>query len=102
MKRPKKYTSRKGWRSHPAVLMWEGYEVALRQYYNLVVDEWVARGYNNTMRSAPITKPVTYPKWLGWDVFHKSHQSNLVRKDADYYKSTFPGVSPDLPYVWPE
>ena len=30
-----------------------------------------------------------------------SHRSSLVRKDPDRYGPRFPGVPPDLPYVWP-
>jgi hypothetical protein len=55
------------------------------------------------------------PPWFGDEAFHRSHQSNLLRKartmtdDAmeilqmsrDYYDPHFPGVPDDLPYVWP-
>lgn len=30
---------KKGWRNHPAVLMWKGYEESLKYYYNLCVYE---------------------------------------------------------------
>ena len=32
---------------------------------------------------------------------HLSHQSNLVRKDREFYAPLFPGVPDDLPYIWP-
>ena len=38
---------------------------------------------------------------MGAKAFHLSHQSNLVRKDATFYGPLFPGVGPDLEYVWP-
>jgi hypothetical protein len=41
------------------------------------------------------------PTWMGNDEFHLSHQSNLVRKFPEHYGPQFPGVSPDLEYVWP-
>ena len=41
------------------------------------------------------------PPWLGDPALHRSHQSNLVRKDPAFYKERFPDVPDDLPYVWP-
>ena len=41
------------------------------------------------------------PPWLGEDRFHLSHQSALVRKDPAHYRTYFPDVPDDLPYVWP-
>lgn len=32
-----------GWRSHPAVKMWRGYEGMLWLYGQTMIDEWVAR-----------------------------------------------------------
>ena len=40
-------TDTKGWRNHPITKMWKGYEDALKMYFNLCVEEWVSRGYNN-------------------------------------------------------
>jgi len=34
--------------------------------------------------------------------FTLSHQSNLLRKDPEFYRPVFgPDVPDDLPYVWP-
>ena len=41
------------------------------------------------------------PPWLGDDAFHRSHQSNLVRKLPEHYGDLFPDVPDDLPYIWP-
>jgi len=38
-----------GWLNHPAVIMWEGYEQALKEYYNTMVMVWEEKGYNNSM-----------------------------------------------------
>lgn len=91
--------SYKGWKNHPAALMWRGYENALKYYYNCCVKEWVRRGYKNTMRLEVVDFPIEYPNWLGDVDFHKSHQSNLLRK-SDYYQYFF-NVPSDLPYIWP-
>jgi hypothetical protein len=41
------------------------------------------------------------PPWIGDAGFHRSHQSNLVRKDPEFYRPFFPDVPDDLPYLWP-
>ena len=39
----------KGWTNHPATKMWRGYEEALCLYKDLCIQEWMERGYKNTM-----------------------------------------------------
>ena len=94
----------RGWTTHPAVKMWDGYSPLLMSYFNACVDEWVRRGYKNTMSKYNIGEIpfCPLPWWHGDEEFHKSHQSNLVRKDPEFYSVRFPGVPPDLPYLWPE
>jgi hypothetical protein len=79
--------------------MWRGYKDALAVYHNTMIDEWVARGYNNTMAKLPVWK-VELPPWWGDEEVHASHRSNLLRKDAAFY-SQYGWTEPDnLPYVW--
>jgi hypothetical protein len=40
------------------------------------------------------------PYWFGDDEFHRSHQSNLLRKDLDFYSKHFIGVPDTLAYKW--
>lgn len=94
----------KGWVNHPATKMWRGHEQALCDYGIAVCDEWIARGYNDTMRQRFVDVRQTLPDcptptWVGNNAFHRSHQSNLKRKDPDYYKFDVPN---DLPYEWNE
>jgi len=91
-----------GWQNHPAVNMWRGYENALALYHNIVILTWIGKGYNNNMKLLPVVTPVEMPHWLGWKKFHRSHQSNLLRKDFKYYEQHFVGVKAWLGYVWPE
>lgn len=93
--------ARRGWRSHPAVQMWRGYEDALRLYMNTIIAEWIRRGFRNTMTLEPLDGPPTMPPWLGDPAFHAAHRGNLLRKDSDYYGQFGWSESPDLPYVWP-
>lgn len=90
-----------GWRNHPAVLMWRGYEPALYEYGRIVCVEWRERGYKDTLLDKFPVEPVVYPSWLGDPDFHRSHQANLVRKFAEHYRQYFPDVDETLPYHWP-
>lgn len=94
-------TSKTGWRNHPAVKMWRGYEDALAWYHNTMIVEWIARGYKNTMPLIDIDwDALRLPPFVGVHRFHASHRSNLLRKDYEYY-SRFGWDEPaDLPYVW--
>ena len=94
-------TKTKGWINHPATKMWCGYENALKHYFNICVDEWKKRGYNNNMRYEAIKGDIIMPPWLGGRNFHKSHKSNLLRKLPDHYNKHFKDIPDDLPYIWP-
>jgi hypothetical protein len=107
-----------GWKHHPAVLMWAGYELALASYGLAICAEWVARGRADTCAAtmaadlsaaglpAPTPQSALHsgtqlPSWLGDARLHRSHQASLVRKDPSFYAPRFPDADPDLPYFWP-
>lgn len=100
-----------GWRNHPVAKMWRGYLPALTKYALVVTDAWIARGHADTVRPQVLLfapevdalpqDALELPPWIGDDAFHRSHQSNLVRKDPAFYAELFPGVPDDLPYLWP-
>ena len=108
--------SAKGWRNHPAVNMWRGHELALCDYGLSMCTEWRARGYNDNLTEQFLNSSVelmkelaehagdiveaTIPAWLGDDRLHLSHQSNLIRKDYEYYKLKFPNAPEGLAYFW--
>lgn len=93
----------KGWVNHPATVMWRGHEQALIHYGRTMCDEWLARGFNDTLRDRFDAELTTLyydkPWWLGYEPLHISHRSNLYRKDANYY-SIFGDEPRDLAYVW--
>jgi Pyrimidine dimer DNA glycosylase len=101
--------SPKGWRAHPVVLMWRGFEAMLAEYQTAICREWVGRGFRDTcaakttglLLEAGLPTSSDPPPWLGDSALHLSHQSNLIRKDPEVYAARFPGVPADLPYVWP-
>jgi hypothetical protein len=89
-----------GWSRHPAVNMWRGHINALKLYYNLCIDEWVRRGYQNKMMKMKISGKISYPPWFGRKDFHAAHRSNLLRKDPVFYSQYGWTEPPDLPYRW--
>ena len=95
----------RGWRNHPAVRMWRGYERALLAYGIAICDEWDRRGFPDTVRTKLAahrrTGRLRMPPWLGDDAFHASHRSNLLRKDPAWYGQFGWTEPPDLPYIWP-
>lgn len=93
-------TKKKGWRNHPIVKMWAGYENALKLYFNKAVKLWLARGYRNTMKLEKINGKIILPKWFGNKKFHASHRSNLLRKNKDFYGKFGWTESDDMEYIW--
>lgn len=98
----------RGWVNHPAARMWSGYEKTLVVYGVTMCSEWIGRGYKDTMQNRIGEYFYKFPDaadhrpdWLGDPDFHRSHQSNLVRKLPEHYGPLFPGVPDDLPYIWP-
>jgi hypothetical protein len=107
------------WSSHPAVLMWKGYEEALGRYGLTACEVWIERGFGDScaatiaadLRAAGITQIRSYeelaandalPGWLFDEALQLSHRSSLLRKDLEHYGPLFPPDTPrDLDYVWP-
>jgi hypothetical protein len=89
-----------GWQHHPAVKMWRGHTDALIAYRNTIIAEWVRRGYKNNMPLLEHKDHYDLPPWFGRESFHRAHQSNLLRKDREYYGKTFVDIPDDLPYEW--
>ena len=89
-----------GWKNHPAVKMWRGYDCFLAMYCNSCIDEWILRGYKNTMVKLPHCGNPKKPEWWGREDVIKSHQASLNRKKPDFYhfevsQEEYPG------YIWP-
>jgi hypothetical protein len=90
------------WHNHPAVLMWKSHEEWLKSYLDCCIGEWEFRGYVNniTVPKYNVSKQ-SPPKWLGFEPFHASHRSNLLRKSSVHYRQFWPYEAVDLPYFWP-
>lgn len=92
--------SGKGWIHHPATKMWRGHENALKLYLNVSIEVWVERGYNNTMELEKIDGNIITPDWLGYEKYHASHRSNLLRKEPDFYGQYDWDDNPSDFYCW--
>lgn len=99
-----------GWKNHPAVKMWVGYEASLVDYSIYICDEWIKRGFKDTCREKIFTiaeannllddVPIA-PQWLYDERIHASHRSNLLRKAPEHYNQFNWSESADLAYFWP-
>jgi hypothetical protein len=97
----------KGWRNHPATVMWSANVNSLVEYGVVMCETWLSRGYKDTVLAKlkalymphHSAKP---PYWLGMPELHVSHQSNLLRKDPVFYGQYGWNVPHNLPYFWPK
>ena len=107
------------WTSHPAVLMWKGYEEALGRYGLTACRIWTERGFADScaetitadLQTAGIVRirdedelraDGALPPWLDDASVQLSHRSSLLRKDPEHDGPLFPADTPtDLDYVWP-
>jgi hypothetical protein len=108
-----------GWRHHPAVKMWSGYEEALVRYGLEVCASWSELGRPDTCAAqlsadlaaacevhlvrtqSELAAAGEVPPWLGREDLHRSHRAALLRKDPGFYRPLFGDQPADLPYVWP-
>jgi hypothetical protein len=91
----------RGWRHHPVVGMWRGYEDALARYFWTMVGEWRRRGYRSVITLPEPSGRILLPSWLGDERLHASHRSNLLRKAPEWYGQFGWTEPPDMPYWWP-
>ena len=93
-------TPYKGWLNHPCTVMWRNNVPALKMYLNSAIEEWVERGFKNTMDFEDIDGEVEMPEWFGNEKFHSSHRANLMKKDPEFYSQYRWSEDPSNPYVW--
>lgn len=92
----------KAWTNHPITRMWRDHEGSLATYGLIICEEWRRRGFKDTVRfdlDSYLNYPTTSPSWLGDERVHRSHRSNLIRKDPLFYTNW--DEPNDLPYFWP-
>lgn len=81
------------WYNHPATQMWKGCEPALAFYGTVICEEWISRGYRDSLlpyfRSRLIDRRViltSLPSWLGNQKIHSSHRGRLLAKEPSHYQ----------------
>jgi hypothetical protein len=108
-----------GWANHPVVTMWRGRTAGLVAYGLAMVRVWRERGFADSTEhliaefapdvvgrsQAEVAAEGLLPSWIGNEDLHRSHRSNLLAKDPEFYRGRLTerfGPEPDdLPYVWP-
>lgn len=92
-----------GWKNHPALKMWVGHIDSLKFYCNCCIDEWVDRGFKNTMKKYDVNSNSEKPWWVGHENLHRSMRSRLIEKDKNFYLSKFPNDEGynNGKYFWP-
>lgn len=98
-----------GWRNHPAVRMWRGYDQALISYGLWVCQVWCKRNYADTvggwleslLADRPDWDDSLYPPWFGEPAFHSSHRAALLAKEPAHYGRFGWSEEPKIEYVWP-
>lgn len=96
-----------GWKNHPAVRMWRGFEPALFDYTIAMCEEWSSRGYTDTLSDKLFEEfgdlmdlPIAYPLWCERQDVLDSHKAMLYLKDPVHY-ALFAKFSHITAYVWP-
>lgn len=93
-----------GWRNHPATLAWKGYVDALKEYTNVMIEEWITRDKRNNMKLYSLPEHIEYPEWMFCERIHYSHQARLIQKNARHYIPLFPNIPSEYlqyGYIWP-
>ena len=94
------------WGNHPAVLMWRDYTSELRRYYNEAINQWLKRGYKNSMVDYWPEPDEIYPIYPSWytDELITSHRCRLLQKNYEFYSQynwNVPDNWKDVRYIWP-
>lgn len=97
----------KGWKNHPAYLIWQGHDVQLALYAISMCDEWTDRGYKDTTRNKILSvletskyKNYDLPPIFGREDYHSSHRAALLKKQYDHYSQFGWTEEPIQNYVW--
>jgi len=99
-----------GWRNHPAVKMWRGFEHLLLDYTMTMVKEADKRGIKTDKNVSNIMELINIygidwgfdvPAWYEDDIKMKrlttTHKANLYKKDPVYYFEFFSAVAKSNP-----
>ena len=96
-----------GWKNHPVAKIWQDHTYQLCEY--ALTGLWVLRNERQkpyqqweewfTTKQQHL-KDTGLPPLIGYQPFHDSHKSNLLRKNPEYYSQFNWHVPDNLPYIW--
>lgn len=95
----------KGWKNHPAVLMWKGYESSLLQYTEAIYNEIDNRGYKADTFNLVVDvfnenfTLTEEPQWIHSDRLKITHRGRLWFKDPEHYWQYMPEAACYEKYV---
>lgn len=101
------YNDTGAWVNHPATVMWRNHQYELALYGLTISMEFYERGFDGYAMMMKFTdlcndlqsgNRESYPWWINHQLLHLTHQSNLMRKNAEFYEFDVPN---NIPYVWP-
>jgi hypothetical protein len=94
--------TRQGWKNHPVVVQWRGHTEALKDYVNIMIREWIRRGFRNSMILYDTGK-YEMPWFVKCKAVNLSHQASLLRKNKEHYEPYFADVPAEYmlySYIW--
>ena len=85
--------------------MWAGYHAALASYGLLMCQEWIKRGYKDSLTPKFLEYieklgPLILPPWIGGPI-HSNHRARLLAKDFNYYSQFGWSEKPTETNYWP-
>lgn len=89
-----------GFRKHPAVCMWLGFETALKDYINAHIEVWVERGYKNTMETYTVPDDYKRPSWSYSKDIINNFKSTLVERELDRLETFWFSLQEDMVKVY--
>lgn len=89
-----------GYKKHPAIPLWLGFEDALMDYINAHIEVWIARGKNNTMKTYTVPKNYPRPAWSLSNAVINNFKSTLVDREIRRHEPVWYLKQSDFVDAW--
>lgn len=86
-------------RTQSMIVMWLGFDTALKAYIDAHIDEWVARGYQNNMKRYNV-KDCVRPSWTFSEELFRNHKSALIHKEVERREPPWYAHKDDFRALW--
>lgn len=96
-----------GFARHPEVWSWYHHPDSLKHYINCHIEQWIERGFKNTMDIYQDVENSDRPKWTFDEKIFINHKQSLLkkeieRKEKDWYINLWPNIGQFDEYIWPD